>query len=164
MWEKHVSKSTGKTYYFDPSTGKSQYDRPSNYKSKRPAPSAQKEGKKMRLSHLLVKHEDSRRPASWRSPDGITRTREEARKKLQKLRDELTIVEDDKELPKSFAKLATKQSDCSSAKRGGDLGSWIVGSLKFMPEFEDAAKDLKVNELSEITETKSGYHIILRVR
>lgn len=60
----------------------------------------------------------------------------------------------------SFAELATKYSDCSSAKKGGDLGPFTRGAMQ--PLFEDAAFSLKVGELSEPVRTASGVHIILR--
>ncbi|CAL4116134.1 unnamed protein product, partial [Meganyctiphanes norvegica] len=60
----------------------------------------------------------------------------------------------------SFAELASKVSDCSSAKRGGDLGLFARGAMQ--KPFEDASFALKVGELSEIVSTDSGVHIILR--
>lgn len=60
----------------------------------------------------------------------------------------------------SFAELAQKYSDCSSAKRGGDLGPFGRGAMQ--KPFEDAAFALKVGELSEPVFTDSGVHIILR--
>ena len=70
---------------------------------------------KVRASHLLVKHKDSRRPSSWRE-ENITRTKEEALELLQGYRNQITSNE------ATFEDLASKYSDCSSAKRGGDLG------------------------------------------
>lgn len=61
---------------------------------------------------------------------------------------------------KSFAELARDYSDCSSAKRGGDLGPFGKGAMQ--KPFEDAAFALKVGELSEPVFTDSGVHIILR--
>lgn len=60
----------------------------------------------------------------------------------------------------SFAELASKYSDCSSAKKGGDLGSFGRGAMQ--KPFEDAAFNLKVGDLSEPVWTDSGVHIILR--
>ena len=93
-WEKHVSKSTGtclvvfvtltllqlityyliiqcqigRTYYLNVHTKQSQWEIPTESSTSY---------KRVRCSHLLVKHRDSRRPSSWRS-DNITRTKEEA--------------------------------------------------------------------------------------
>lgn len=60
----------------------------------------------------------------------------------------------------SFAELAQKYSDCSSARRGGDLGPFSRGAMQ--KPFEDCAFSLKVGELSEPLFTDSGVHIILR--
>lgn len=60
----------------------------------------------------------------------------------------------------SFAELASKYSDCSSAKKGGDLGSFPRGAMQ--KPFEDAAFNLKIGELSEPVWTDSGVHIVLR--
>lgn len=60
----------------------------------------------------------------------------------------------------SFSELASKESDCSSAKRGGDLGYFRRGQMQ--KTFEDTAYALKVGDLSEPVWTDSGVHIILR--
>ena len=45
--------------------------------------SSKRQGRTVRASHLLVKHRDSRRPASWKEPQGSTRTQEEALASIQ---------------------------------------------------------------------------------
>jgi NIMA-interacting peptidyl-prolyl cis-trans isomerase 1 len=60
----------------------------------------------------------------------------------------------------SFAELAQQYSDCSSAKKGGDLGPFGRGAMQ--RPFEQAAFALKVGELSEPVVSDSGVHIILR--
>lgn len=60
----------------------------------------------------------------------------------------------------SFVDVASTYSDCSSARREGDLGPFSRGQMQ--EEFEDEAFKLKVGQLSDPIETISGYHIILR--
>lgn len=58
----------------------------------------------------------------------------------------------------SFEDLAKKNSDDSSAQKGGDLGSFTEGEM--VPEFESAVKALAVGQMSELVQTQYGYHII----
>ena len=109
----------------------------------------------VRASHLLVKHKDSRRPSSWRE-DNITRSKEEALGILAGFRSQIVNKE------ATFEELAGKFSDCSSAKKGGDLGMFTFE--KMQPAFSEASFALDVGELSEIVSTDSGMHIILRIK
>ena len=60
----------------------------------------------------------------------------------------------------TFAEMARQFSDCSSAQRGGDLGPFGRGQMQ--KPFEDASFALKVGQMSDIIDTDSGVHIILR--
>ncbi|RXM96073.1 Peptidyl-prolyl cis-trans isomerase NIMA-interacting 1 [Acipenser ruthenus] len=59
-----------------------------------------------------------------------------------------------------FETLASQFSDCSSARNGGDLGSFGRGQMQ--KPFEDASFALKVGDMSGPVFTDSGVHIILR--
>ena len=107
----------------------------------------------VRATHLLVKHNESRRPSSWRE-EKITRTKEEAKALIEGYRQQ---VEDHHA---SLSELATQYSDCSSAKKGGDLGYFSRGQMQ--KAFEEATFQLQVGELSEPVWTDSGVHIIMR--
>lgn len=116
---------------------------------------------KVRVLHILKKHNKSRRPASWRQPK-ITISKEEAAEELAEL---ISILDeskaDPKELKATFQELAKTESDCSSAKRGGDLG--FFGKKQMQPNFEAASFGLAVGEMSQIVETSSGFHVLLRL-
>lgn len=62
--------------------------------------------------------------------------------------------------PVSLADLAPTESDCSSARKRGDLGYFGRGDMQ--KEFEDAAFALKPGEMSGVVETASGLHLIER--
>ena len=64
------------------------------------------------------------------------------------------------ELFDAFANIAKQRSDCGSFQAGGDLG--MFGRNMMQKPFEDASFALKVGELSDIVDTDSGTHIILR--
>jgi len=111
----------------------------------------------VRASHILIKHQGSRRPASWKDPDGevIRRTtKSAATQKILQLRDSILSGKED------FARLAQTESDCSSARKGGDLG-WF-GRGQMQKPFEEATYALKVGEVSDVVDSDSGMHIILR--
>ena len=77
---------------------------------------------------------------------------ETVRQKLAKLRERILKGED-------FAGIAsTTSTDPGSAPDGGDLG-WS-GPGTFVPEFDKAIGDLKVNEISEPFKTRYGWHIV----
>jgi peptidyl-prolyl cis-trans isomerase C len=57
-----------------------------------------------------------------------------------------------------FAELAKANSGCPSSARGGDLGFFSRGRMA--PAFEEAAFASEVGQVSDIVETKFGYHII----
>ncbi|MBW0506878.1 hypothetical protein O181_046593 [Austropuccinia psidii MF-1] len=117
---------------------------------------------RVRASHILIKHCQSRRPSSFRQAH-ITRTKEEAIEILKGLQSELKLIEDAKDLAKlkeKFSTLAEEYSDCSSYIHGGDLCYFSKGQMQ--KKFQDAAFGLEVNGISGIIETDSGVHLIFR--
>ncbi|KAL2803007.1 hypothetical protein BJX63DRAFT_425617 [Aspergillus granulosus] len=166
-WEVRHSNSKNLPYYFSPATRESRWEPPADtdmealkvYMAKYhsgaaayPDGSSQGEGK-IRCSHLLVKHRDSRRPSSWREAN-ITRTKEEAREILRGHQERILSGEI------RLGDLATSESDCSSARKKGDLGFFGHGEMQ--REFEEAAFALQPGEISDIVESQSGLHLIER--
>lgn len=59
-----------------------------------------------------------------------------------------------------FGDEATAHSDCPSGKNGGSLGWFSHGMM--VPEFDKAAFELKVGDVSDIIKTQFGYHLIYK--
>uniref|UniRef100_A0A8D0JGS6 Peptidyl-prolyl cis-trans isomerase n=2 Tax=Sus scrofa TaxID=9823 RepID=A0A8D0JGS6_PIG len=119
-WEKRMSRSSGRVYYFNHITNASQWERPSG-NSSGGSKNGQGEPTRVRCSHLLVKHSQSRRPSSWRQ-EKITRTKEEALELINGYIQKIKSGEED------FESLASQFSDCNSAKARGDLGAFSRGA------------------------------------
>ncbi|KAK6343412.1 protein kinase ssp1 [Orbilia blumenaviensis] len=170
-WEIRVSKSRGIPYYFHPETQESRWEPPPNtdtdklkaymatkYSSSNTGADTssgnKSQGEKIRAAHLLVKHEGSRRPSSWKEAN-ITRSKEEARAIIE--RHEQSI----RQGVVTLAELAKTESDCSSARKGGDLGFFGRGDMQ--KEFEDASFGLEPGQMSGVVETASGLHLIERI-
>jgi len=100
-----------------------------------------RQDEKVRASHILC-GVDAKASAE---------EKKKAREKAEKLRKELADGAD-------FAKLAKENSTCPSSKQGGDLGSFGKGQM--VQPFEKAAFALKPGEISDVVETRFGYHII----
>ncbi|RYQ83388.1 hypothetical protein Ahy_B10g102054 [Arachis hypogaea] len=68
---------------------------------------------------MLVKHQSSRRKATWKDPEGqVIRntTRDSDVSQLKAFRDDIISVKS------KFEDIASRSSDCSSANRAGELG------------------------------------------
>jgi peptidyl-prolyl cis-trans isomerase C len=98
----------------------------------------------VRASHILI------------AVDGHAGTEEkqQARQKAERIREEILAGSD-------FAAMAEAHSDCNTASNGGDLGQIKKG---YMPAaFDKVAFSLEKDTLSEVVETRSGYHVIKAV-
>jgi hypothetical protein len=110
-----------------------------------------------------------RRPYSKTKKKLISMSRKEALDMIQEFRALIIEKNEDKSLGdegdrliamrKEFFRIAREESDCSSAKQDGFLR---VRRGKMHKPFEDAAFELEVGSVSQVVETKSGYHLIYR--
>jgi len=94
-----------------------------------------------RVSHILI------------GVDGQAEAekKQQARQEAEQIRKEILAGGD-------FAAMAKAHSDCKTASRGGDLGEIKKG---YMPAaFDDVAFSLEEDTVSEVVETKFGYHVI----
>ena len=132
-WEVRHSNSKNLPYYFNTATNASCWEPPAETDTdklksymaahhtatsagvvKSSATRDVKDVDKIRAAHLLVKHRDSRRPSSWRQGE-VTRTKEEAKEVLRGHEERIRAGET------SLGAVATSESDCSSARKQGDL-------------------------------------------
>lgn len=99
----------------------------------------------VRASHILIKPDTS---------DPNTDPNEAKAQALTEAQDLLRQIRDGAD----FAGLAKASSACSSAARGGDLGLKARGA--WVKPFEEAAFGLEIGQVSDVVETRFGYHII----
>jgi len=104
-----------------------------------------KKPERVKASHILIKLDTSDPNTDPNQANTI------AKAKAEELLKEINEGAD-------FAELAKANSDCPSAARGGDLGSF--GKGKMVQPFETAAFQLDAGQVSDVVKTKSGYHII----
>lgn len=164
-WAIRVSRTHNKEYFLNQATKESSWEPPfgtdnekldkylAKFRANGNKPVIPADGK-VRASHLLIKSNQSRRPKSWKSPDGISRTRDEAIMLLKQHQERILNGEI------KLSDLASTESDCSSHAQGGDLGFFGKGQMQ--PSFEEAAFGMNVGEVSDIVESDSGVHLIQR--
>lgn len=100
-----------------------------------------KQPEQVKASHILIKVDtQADKP-----------TKDQANKKIKEIQKKLEAGED-------FSSLAVEFSEGPSKTNGGDLGYFNRGQM--VKPFEDAAFELKPGEVSDIVETRFGYHLI----
>ncbi len=102
----------------------------------------------VRASHILISYEGAERATS-------TRTKEEARELAEDIDKKAKAGE-------NFEELARAYSDCPTAEKGGDLGFFKEGRM--VKPFEDASFALEPGQVSDVVETKFGFHVIKRTQ
>jgi peptidyl-prolyl cis-trans isomerase C len=100
-----------------------------------------KQPEQIKASHILIKVDAKADEAK----------KAEARQRIEKVQQKLKDGGD-------FAALAKEYSEGPSSAKGGDLGYFRHGQM--VKPFEEAALALKPNEVSDVVETRFGYHLI----
>lgn len=106
------------------------------------------EYEQVKARHILVAFKGS--PAA--QPEKPELTEEQAKAKAEGIRTKLAGGASFEELAK------TESDDVGSGARGGELGEFGRGQM--VPEFEKAAFEAKVGEVTPVVRTQFGYHII----
>lgn len=104
-------------------------------------PEVFEQGEQIAARHILISTEELEGDAAI----------EEARQRAQNVRQELLGGAD-------FAALAQERSEGPSASRGGELGTFGRGQM--VPAFEETAFALEEGEISQVVETRFGFHVI----
>ena len=103
----------------------------------------------VKARHILIAFKGS--PAAQEGKPELTE--EQAKAKAEELRKQIVSGK------AKFEEVAQKESDdVGSGSRGGDLGEFNRGQM--VPEFEKAAFEAKVGEVTPVVRTQFGYHII----
>lgn len=118
------------------------------------------------VSHVLVRHKDAPIPAAapfstlpWDALEAPPpRTWDQALKLAQR------IAKEARQTPEEFSWLAQKYSeDTLTQGRGGSLGGIVaLGWALKWPQALDALATLRPGEVSDVIETDSGFHVLLR--
>jgi peptidyl-prolyl cis-trans isomerase C len=95
----------------------------------------------VRASHILI----------GIKPADSNEVKAEAKQKIEQL---LKQIRDDAD----FAQLAKENSTCPSSEKGGDLDFFPRGQM--VSPFEKVAFELQPGQVSDVVETRFGYHII----
>lgn len=157
-WEQRISRSRNIPYFVNKFTGETTWEMPTA-----PAVDNRPKDEQVQCLHILKKHKDSRRPSSWRAAV-VTQSKEEAIAQVVALKrqlEDVLAVQGYDTMLKSFKQIASMESDCSSAERGGDLGKFGRGQMQ--KAFEEVSFGLAVQGISGIVDTESGIHVVLRI-
>ena len=107
------------------------------------------EFQEIRASHILLKNRPQKDDAATGKPEEYQQAQ---RAKAEKILAELKAGKD-------FAQLAQEHSEDTTAKNGGDLSFFTA--KKMVEPFAEAAFALKeIGDLSDLVETRFGFHII----
>mmetsp|Transcript_16192 Transcript_16192/g.14529 ORF Transcript_16192/g.14529 Transcript_16192/m.14529 type:complete len:259 (-) Transcript_16192:130-906(-) len=120
---------------------------------------------KVRASHILVKHKESRRLASWKDKDGKELKQRTVKQADEILMGYLKTIQSSNDPISKFHEIASVYSDCSSANAdpAGDLGNFSFEEMQ--KPFSEATFGLKVGEITgAVVHTASGSHLIMRTK
>lgn len=111
------------------------------------------------LEKVTVNEEDMKKYYEENKESFVSAEEVRAKHILVKEEEEAKKVKEEIEAGKSFEEAAKEYSTCPSKDKGGDLGFFSKGRM--VPEFEKAAFELEIGQLSDLVKTQFGYHLIV---
>jgi len=103
--------------------------------------------KKVSAAHLLICYMGAE------SCDNAQYTKEQAKKKIEEIKSQINT--------QNFVEMVKQYStEPGAGDRGGDLGWFTKGQM--VSEFENVAFEITLGSVSDIVETKFGYHLIYK--
>jgi len=112
-------------------------------------PEALAGGEQFHARHIIVTPRAEQKV--FNSSGSDAKTEEEAKAKIAMIQERLKKGEDFETVAKAF-------SEGPSAPRGGDLGTFKSGDM--VPEFENALKTMEPGQISDVVQTRFGYHLV----
>ncbi|KAG0074542.1 hypothetical protein BGZ90_010676 [Linnemannia elongata] len=152
-WELRWSRSRNLPYFYNRTSTESRWQAPDGVDPnvilafQKDYQNQQQQQEEAATETRAEKADSPRRPT-------ITRTKDEALERLKGFQSKIESGE------AQLSELAATESDCSSAKKSGDLGFFERGQMQ--PEFERASFALQIGEMSSPIWTDSGVHLIHR--
>ncbi|MFH0854879.1 MAG: protein translocase subunit SecD [bacterium] len=122
------------------------YENEQGYSILRADDKRETQDKEVRARHILI---------CWKGAEGCDKewSKEEAKVKMEEVKAKATM--------ENFAQLAQEYStEPGAVERGGNLGWFKKGDM--VSEFEKEAFEMQIGKISNIIETKFGYHLIFK--
>ena len=156
-----MSEQESQTYY---DKNKAKYNVPEKRKSKYAFTDMVKYRTELTATDDELRNFYGEHSEEYRLPEQITaqhilfKTEGKTPEQAEEIRKKATDVLGRAKKGEDFAKLAREFSEDSSAKQGGDLGTFGRGTM--VPQFEQAAFILGVGAISDLVTSQFGFHII----
>src|SRR5262245_59287175 len=147
--------------YFE--KNKARYDVPEKRKTKYAFADMVEYRKQLTVTDDELRQFYAEHSEEYRLPEQVTaqhilfKTEGKTPEQVEEIRKKATDVLGRAKKGEDFSKLAQQYSEDSSAKQGGNLGTFGRGAM--VPQFEQAAFSLGVGAISDLVQSQFGFHI-----